>query len=60
MTYSVKMIDGIRHVWSIMDNAWMPETEWDERERLRLALRAAAVDAVTEPHREERKLKERP
>ena len=36
MTYSQKLIDGVPHVWSIMDNAWIPEAEWDEIERERL------------------------
>lgn len=27
--YCVKIINGVRCVWSIMDNAWVPETHWD-------------------------------
>lgn len=36
-----KVIDGVVHVWSIMDNEWMPETEWDAREAARKAERGA-------------------
>ncbi|WP_157186538.1 hypothetical protein [Nocardia jiangxiensis] len=31
--------DGNRLVWSIMDNAWIKLTDWNEIERERLALR---------------------
>lgn len=37
MKASRKIINGVVHVWSIMDNEWMPETEWDAREVARKA-----------------------
>jgi hypothetical protein len=64
VTYSRKTIGGVVHVWSIFDNAWMPEEQWDEMERERLlrahrasvqrAREAAVVDRAARP------LKERP
>jgi hypothetical protein len=36
MKINRKLISGVVHVWSILDNAWMPEREWDEIEAQRL------------------------
>lgn len=27
--YSIKIIDGVKHVWSIMDNAWVTLEYWE-------------------------------
>lgn len=27
--YSIRVIDGVPHVWSIMDNAWVTVAYWE-------------------------------
>lgn len=27
--YSTKVVDGVTHVWSIMDNAWVTLAYWE-------------------------------
>lgn len=29
MTYSRKIINGVTHVWSIMDNSWVTQDYWE-------------------------------
>lgn len=52
---SMRMIDGTRHVWSILDNAWVPESYWDwmaAQMRIQNLARWAALDASPRLRRE--------